>query len=130
IHGRRPDIDARLDLFAEVLVRRTRDTALDEIVVVGHSLGAMLVLDVIGRALARDAEFGRCAPAVCVLTLAARIPKFALRTRTPYDYFLMVCGPAPFADWTTSPLGLLNFVEADGTFRDPSPRSVVAQRSL
>jgi hypothetical protein len=51
--------------------------------------------------------------------------------RAPYDYFLMVCGPAPFADWTTSPLGLLNFVEADGTFRDPSrPRSVVAQRSL
>jgi hypothetical protein len=219
IHGRRPDIDARLDLFAEVLVKRARDAALDEIVIVGHSLGAMLVLDVIVRALARDAEFGRRSATVCVLTIGATIPKFALHPRAqairgkiarvvaepsiawteyqsradtisfykfhpvslkriaddrldgkpvirrvqihdmllpetfarcrqhvlrlhyrsvmandrraPYDYFLMVCGPAPFVDWTTSPLGLLDFVEADGTFRDSSrPRTMVAQRSL
>src|SRR6266567_4006911 len=219
IHGRRPDIDARLDLFAEVLVRRARDTALDEIVVVGHSLGAMLVLDVIGRALARDAEFGRCGPTVCVLTIGATIPKFALHPRAqairgkiarvvaepsiawteyqsradtisfykfdpvslrhiaddrldgkpvirrvqihdmllpetfarcrthvlrlhyrsvmandrraPYDYFLMVCGPVAFSDWTISPLGFLDFIAQDGTCRDPSrPRTMVAHPSL
>jgi hypothetical protein len=51
--------------------------------------------------------------------------------RAPYDYFLMVCGPAPFLDWTTSPVGLLDFVAADGTYRDSSrPRSVLAQPSL
>ncbi|HZD63940.1 MAG TPA: hypothetical protein VE200_14235 [Xanthobacteraceae bacterium] len=219
IHGRRPDIDARLELFAEALLARARDAALDEIVIVGHSLGAMLVLDVIVRALARDADFGRRGAAVCVLTIGATIPKFALHPRAqairrriaevaaepsiawteyqsradtisfykfdpvslrhiahdrldgkpvirrvqihdmllpetfarcrthvlrlhyrsvmandrraPYDYFLMVCGPVAFSDWTISPLGLLDFLAADGTCRDASrPRSVAAQPSV
>ncbi len=219
IHGERPDIDARLELFAEALLAQTRDAALDEIVIVGHSLGAMLVLDVIVLALARDANFGRPGPAVCVLTIGATIPKFALHPRAqairrriaevaaepsiawteyqsradtisfykfdpvslrriaadrldskpvirrvqihdmllpetfarcrthvlrlhyrsvmandrraPYDYFLMVCGPVAFSDWTMSPLGLLDFVAADGACRDPSrPRPVVAQPSV
>jgi pimeloyl-ACP methyl ester carboxylesterase len=219
IHGERPDIDARLELFAEALLARTRDTALDEIVIVGHSLGAMLVLDIIVRALARDADFGRRGPAVCVLTIGATIPKFALHPRAkpirrriaevaaepsiawteyqsradtisfykfdpvslrrvaedrldskpvirrvqihdmllpetfarcrthvlrlhyrsvmandrraPYDYFLMVCGPVAFSDWTMSPLGLLDFVAADGAYGAPSePRAVAAQPSV
>jgi hypothetical protein len=50
--------------------------------------------------------------------------------RAPYDYFLMMCGPVPFADWTTSPLGFLDFIEADGTLRDASrPRTMVVQQS-
>jgi pimeloyl-ACP methyl ester carboxylesterase len=219
IHGRRPDIDARVDLFAETLLTRAREAALDEIVLVGHSLGAMLVLDVVVRALARDADFGKRGAKICVLTVGATIPKFALHPRAhairrkiagvvaepsiawteyqsradtisfykfdpvslrhiaddrldgkpvirrvqihdmllpetfarcrthvlrlhyrsvmandrraPYDYFMMVCGPVAFADWTTSPLGFLDFIEADGTFRDPSrPRAMVAQHSL
>jgi hypothetical protein len=219
IHGERPDIDARLELFAEALLAQTRDAALDEIVIVGHSLGAMLVLDVIVRALARDANFGRRGPAVCVLTIGATIPKFALHPRAqairrriaevaaepsiawteyqsradtisfykfdpvslrriaadrldskpvirrvqihdmllpetfarcrthvlrlhyrsvmandrraPYDYFLMVCGPVAFSDWTMSPLGFLDFIAADGTCRHASqPRPVAAQPSV
>jgi hypothetical protein len=218
IHGRRPDIDARLDLFAEALLARARETTLDEIVLVGHSLGAMLVLDVIVRALAQDADFGRRGATICALTIGATIPKFALHPRAqairskiarvvaepsipwteyqsradtisfykfdpvalrhidddrldgkpvirrvqihdmllpetfaycrthvlrlhyrsvmandrraPYDYFLMMCGPVPFADWTTSPLGFLDFIEADGTLRDSSrPRTIVVQQS-
>jgi pimeloyl-ACP methyl ester carboxylesterase len=219
IHGRRPDIDARLDRFAETLLARARAGTVDEIVVVGHSLGAMLVLDVCVRALARDADFGRRGAAISVLTIGATIPKFALHPRAqglrrkiarivaepsiawieyqsradaisfykfdpvslrhipddrldgkpvirrvhihdmllpetfararrsvlrlhyrsvmandrraPYDYFLMVCGPVPFLDWTMAPVGLLDFVAADGTYRDPSrPRTVLAQPSL
>jgi pimeloyl-ACP methyl ester carboxylesterase len=219
IHGRRPDIDARLDRFAETLLARAREGAVDEIVVVGHSLGAMLVLDVLVRALARDADFGRRGAAISVLTIGATIPKFALHPRAqglrrkiarivaepsiawveyqsradaisfykfdpvslrhipddrldgkpvirrvqihdmllpetfararrsvlrlhyrsvmandrhaPYDYFLMVCGPVPFSDWTLSPLGFLDFIAQDGTCRDPSrPRTMVAHPSL
>jgi len=81
LHGRRPDIDARLERFAETLLARARDAAVDEIVVVGHSLGAMLVLDVLVRALARDADFGRRGVTICVLTIGATIPKFALHPR-------------------------------------------------
>ena len=186
---------------------------------VGHSLGAMLALDVIVRALARDASFARRGAAVCVLTIGATIPKFALHPRaqairariarvvnepsiawteyqsradtisfykfdpvslrridddrldgkpvirrvqihdmllpetfercrthvlrlhyrsvmandrrSPYDYFLMACGPVSFADWTRSPLGFLDFLAADGTYRDPAPsRVAAAQPSL
>src|SRR5207245_9159170 len=55
--------------------------ALPIFILVGHSLGAMLVLDVIVRALARDASFARRGAAVCVLTIGATIPKFALHPR-------------------------------------------------
>jgi pimeloyl-ACP methyl ester carboxylesterase len=206
MHGRRPDFDPRLERFAQTLLARVREGGVDEIVLVGHSLGAMLVLDILVRALARDPELGRRGAAICVLTIGATIPKFALHPRSdgmrgkiarivaepsiawteyqsrddtisfykfdpvslrriggdrldgrpvirrvqihdmvtpetfarfrrnvlrlhyqsvmgndaraPYDYFLMVCGPVAFRDWTTSPNGLLDFMAADGTYRD------------
>ena len=77
LHGRRGDIDARIDSFAQTLVARAHEAGIDEIVLVGHSLGAMLALDVVNRALAMDCELAPGA-AVCVLTVGATIPKFAL----------------------------------------------------
>ena len=218
MHGRRPDFDPRLDRFAETFLARVREGGIDEIVLVGHSLGAMLVLDLLVRALARDPELGRRGAAICVLTIGATIPKFALHpradgmrrkiarvvaepsiawteyqsrddtisfykfdpvslrriggdrldgrpvirrvqihdmvtpetfarfrhnvlrlhyqsvmgndARAPYDYFLMVCGPVAFRDWTTSPNGLLDFMAADGTYRDGVRRAPVAVQSL
>jgi hypothetical protein len=205
LRGRRADIDARLDRFAETLIAQVRAGAADEIVLVGHSLGAMLVLDLLVRALARAGDLGRGA-ALCVLTVGATIPKFALHPRAedirhkvarianepsiawaeyqsrddtisfykfdpvalrridddrldakpvirrvqihdmllpetfarcrrnvlrlhyrsvmandrraPYDYFMMVAGPVPFTAWTTSPAGFLDFIAADGGYRD------------
>ena len=81
LRGRRADIDARLDRFAETLIAQVRAGAADEIVLVGHSLGAMLVLDLLVRALARDDNLGRRGVALCVLTVGATIPKFALHPR-------------------------------------------------
>ncbi len=203
LYGRRPDAEARLDEFAEALVARVRAGGVDEIVIVGHSLGAMFALDVVVRALARDPDLGRHGISVCVLTIGATIPKFALHPsarriretiarvvaepaipwveyqsradtisfyrfdpvalkriagdrldgkpvirrvqihdmltsesfaryrrnvlrlhyqsvmanerRAPYDYYLMVCGPVAFTDWTMSPAGFLDFVAEEGT---------------
>jgi hypothetical protein len=78
VHGRRPDIEARLERFADRLVACARDASLDEIVISGHSMGATLAIDVVARALARDPELGRRGPAVCVLTVGSTIPKFTL----------------------------------------------------
>jgi pimeloyl-ACP methyl ester carboxylesterase len=78
VRGRRPDMEARLDSFAERLVARAREASLDEIVVVGHSMGATLAIEVVARALARDPELGQGGPSVCVLTLGSTIPKFTL----------------------------------------------------
>ena len=214
LHGRRPDIDARLERFAETLIARSRAGAADEIVLVGHSLGAMLVLDLLVRALARDGDLVRRGAAICVLTVGATIPKFALHPRAhemrrkiaciagepaiawteyqsrddtisfykfdpvalrrvagdrldgkpvirrvqihdmllpetfarcrrnvlrlhyrsvmandrraPYDYFMMVAGPVSFTAWTTSPAGFLDFIGADGGYRDGAHRAAAA----
>jgi hypothetical protein len=213
LRGRRPDIAARLDRFAETLVAQVCAGTADEIVLVGHSLGAMLVLDILMRALARDPDLGRRGAAICVLTVGATIPKFALHPRaqdvrgtiariaaepsiawteyqsrddtisfykfdpvalrridgdrldgkpvirrvqihdmlTPesfarcrrsvlrlhyrsvmandrrasYDYFLMACGPIPFSAWTASPAGVVDFIAADGSYREPAPSRAV-----
>ena len=213
LFGRRPDAEARLDEFAQALVARVQAGGVDEIVIVGHSLGAMFALDVIVRALARDPDLGRHGVPVCVLTIGATIPKFALHPsanrirdtiarvvaepsvawveyqsradtisfyrfdpvalkrisgdrldgkpvirrvqihdmlspesfaryrrnvlrlhyqsvmanerRAPYDYYLMVCGPVAFADWTMAPLGFLDCVSEAGALaggnRDRAP---------
>jgi pimeloyl-ACP methyl ester carboxylesterase len=78
LHNRRPDVEARIDRFAEALVARSREAAVDEIVVLGHSMGSTLAVEVVARALEIDPNLGRHGPAVCVLTVGSTIPKFAL----------------------------------------------------
>jgi pimeloyl-ACP methyl ester carboxylesterase len=214
LYDRRPDFDARLDAFAAALVARVRQPELDEIVLVGHSMGAMLMIDVLNRALALDPDLGRRNPALCLLTVGATIPKFTLHPaaqrlcamvkrvvaepsitwmecqgrddiisfykfdpaslervsgerfsgkplirrvqlhemlteeaiarhrhnylrvhyqvvmandkRAPYDYFLIGCGPVAFRDWASAPTGLLEFVDADGTYKAAAPEPTFA----
>ena len=81
IHGRRQDLESRLERFAERLVTAARAGEADEIVVVGHSLGAMLAVDVVARALRLDPALTRHGSRVCILTVGATIPKCALHPR-------------------------------------------------
>ncbi len=78
MYGRRHDIEARLDRFAERLIEVMHAGKADEVVVVGHSLGASIVVDLVTRALARDVELTRRGPALAILTCGATIPKLAL----------------------------------------------------
>jgi hypothetical protein len=77
IHGRRAELEHRLDAFAERFVECARDEATDEIIVVGHSLGATFAVDAVARALGRYPGFGKRRP-LSVLTVGATIPKCAL----------------------------------------------------
>ena len=78
MHDRRRDFDALVERFADRLIACARRADCDEVIVVGHSLGATIAVDVIARALARDPQLGRHGPAVCLLTVGATIPKLAL----------------------------------------------------
>ena len=78
LHGRRPDMEARLDQFARQFVSAARETQFDEIVVVGHSLGATMAVSTVARALELDPALGTHGPKVCVMTVGSTIPKFSL----------------------------------------------------
>ncbi len=70
----RPDWEERLGIFAGYLVEAAQAAAVDEIVVVGHSSGSFLAIDVVARALERDPDLGRHGPGISILTLGANLP--------------------------------------------------------
>jgi hypothetical protein len=213
--NRRPDMTARLEIFAERIGERVRANTADEVVVVGHCLGAGLAAYALSRALDRDPELARRGPKLCFLTIGATLPKFSLhpkgehirraaqrvaaepgiawaeyhsredaisfykfdpvrhvrqtdRTdkkpfirrvrikdmveshtwkrirfrflrvhlqsflanekRTPYDYFMFVCGPIPFADAIAAPGGPTSFIGADGSYSPTASATPVAAK--
>lgn len=78
LHRRRPDMEARLDRFAQRLVEAAADARHDEILVVGHSLGATLAVNAVARALERDPTLPERAAAIALVTVGSTIPKFTL----------------------------------------------------
>jgi hypothetical protein len=78
VYGQRPQMTARVEAFARTLVARAQKADVDEIVIVGHCLGAALVMETVARALQLDPDLTRHGPTICVLTVSATIPKFAL----------------------------------------------------
>lgn len=77
VRGRHGAIDARLEAFADRLIAVAREGGVDEIVVAGHSLGAMHVVSLVAIALRKDPDFARNVP-VRLLTVGSTAAKFAL----------------------------------------------------
>ena len=71
IRGRRPDAEALMQRFAEAIVTRSRVGGYDEIILVGHSTGGVLILDIAARCLRTDPEFTGRARHVALLTLGS-----------------------------------------------------------
>jgi hypothetical protein len=72
--GRRPDWDARMEEFASYLIDAVRESVADEAIVVGHSSGSFLAVDVLDRAFSRDPALGRRGPRLRLLTVGANLP--------------------------------------------------------
>jgi hypothetical protein len=74
---RAPDaaFEARLDRVAAEIVAAARKGQADEILVVGHSLGAVLAVDLLDRALRIDPDLGLSGPRVALLTVGSSILK-------------------------------------------------------
>jgi pimeloyl-ACP methyl ester carboxylesterase len=81
LYGQRPEMEQRIDDFAGRIVERARQADVDEILVVGHSLGAALTLAAVARGLKQDPQLGKHGPTFCVLTVGATIPKFSLHPK-------------------------------------------------
>lgn len=78
VHRTRPGLDARLQAFAEEVVRRRRQGGYDEIVFMGHSLGCALKLDVVDRALRIEAGAGPAGETFNMLSAGSSLLKIAL----------------------------------------------------
>src|SRR5260370_5137026 len=79
--GRHPKMNARIEAFVAHVVACARRADVEEIVIAGHSLGAMVAVDVLARAFDRDPALGRYGPQLNLLTLRATLPKLALHPR-------------------------------------------------
>jgi pimeloyl-ACP methyl ester carboxylesterase len=73
-HRQRPDWDQRIDRFAQHLVNVARSSDAQEIVLVGHSSGSFLGVELLARALKLDPSLGRRGPRVVLLTIGANFP--------------------------------------------------------
>lgn len=78
MYGRTPTVDARLERLGALVAARIGSGRYDEVVLVGHSLGATLVLRVLGHALDIDPALCDGPTRVGLLTCGATIPKFSL----------------------------------------------------
>jgi hypothetical protein len=78
VHHRRKALDDRFDGFARELVDLCRNSKADEIVLVGHSLGAVQAVDVVARARRLDPEFGTHGVPVRLLTIGSSLLKIGL----------------------------------------------------
>src|SRR5262249_56915635 len=82
--GRRPEFESRLDNFAHRVAAATRDTNAEEVLIVGHSTGTTVAVEVTARALALDPDLARRSPAVVLLTIGSCLPVVGfVRTADP-----------------------------------------------
>jgi fermentation-respiration switch protein FrsA (DUF1100 family) len=71
-------IDAKLDCLARELADAARGTDADEIVVIGHSLGAVLAIDLLDRALRLEPALGQKGARVALISVGSSILKIGL----------------------------------------------------
>lgn len=84
-HGDVTRSEKRADEFAQRLGRVAAEPALDEIVVVGHSLGALHAVRMVAKALRAhpDLGLGREGPRLLLLFLGQSIPSYTVYERDP-----------------------------------------------
>jgi hypothetical protein len=70
----RRDWEERMELFAGYVADEVRDSDADEAIIVGHSSGSFLAVDVLDRALTQDPQLGQHGPRVMLLTVGANLP--------------------------------------------------------
>ena len=78
LRGMRPDAELHIDRFARAVVEQAQRSEDDEIVLVGHSTGGALILEIAARALALEPRIGQYGPRVTVLTVGSTALKIGL----------------------------------------------------
>lgn len=99
-HRQRPEWDRRIERFAHHLVEVARSTDAEEIIVVGHSSGSFLGVEILARALEIDPELGRHGPRVVLLTLGGNLPIVGFLPKSDdFHRHLRQLAVEPSVDW-------------------------------
>ena len=99
-HRRRPDWDARIDRFAQYLAEAVRSSDAEEIVIVGHSSGSFLGVEILARALKLDPALGSHGPRIVLLTIGGNFPIVGFHAAsTDFRAHLRQLAIDPSIDW-------------------------------
>jgi len=100
LRSRRPDAEALLDHFAVAICAHAREHRADELLLVGHSVGAALILDVAARCLQLDTHFADHSGRTAVLTLGSIAPALGLHPAAgPFRARLQKLAEDPALQW-------------------------------
>ncbi len=78
INRKHKDFEQRLNAFGRTIGDIVRASNAEEVLFVGHGLGAAFAIDVVGRALTRDPALGADGKRLTLLTLGANLPVVTL----------------------------------------------------
>jgi hypothetical protein len=99
-HRLEPAWDQRVDRFAQYLVDAISDSDAEEIVIVGHSSGSFLGVEILARALKLDPDIGRRGPRVVLLTIGGNLPIVGFHaTAQDFRDHLRRLAVEPSIDW-------------------------------
>ncbi len=109
-------LDCRLDGVAGEIVAAARGATADEILIVGHSLGAVLAVDIVDRALRLEPDLGRASTRLALVTVGSSILKIGLHrgaVRFREALARVASAPNPFWAEYQSLTDLMNFYKTD-----------------
>jgi len=101
-HVREPDpvLSARLDRLAAQVVEAAGSGEYNEVLLIGHSLGAVLAVEIVDKALAREPGLGRGRTSVSLATVGSSIPKLGFhRAALPLREMLRRVGASEAVTW-------------------------------
>ena len=111
-----PVLGARLERIAREVGKAARNGDADEILIVGHSLGAVLAVDLLDRALGFDPMLGRNGARVALLSIGSSILKIGLHPgATRFRAALERVASAPGVFWAEyqALTDVMNFYKTD-----------------
>jgi hypothetical protein len=111
-----PVLGARLECIAHEVGKAARNGDADEILIVGHSLGAVLAVDLLDRALGFDPMLGRNGARVALLSIGSSILKIGLHPgATRFRAALERVASAPGVFWAEyqALIDVMNFYKTD-----------------